>query len=155
MTEEPAKLTKEDWHEKMAKDLFNMVWDLMDKADRTPEESEKMIHAAHASRFHWGEVGTPIHFERGEWQISRVYSVLDRAEPALHHARRCLAICEENDIGDFDIAFAHEAMARAYAVAGKASECSKHIQLAREKGELIEDEGNKKYFFSEIETISC
>jgi len=41
-----------------------------------------MIHAAHASRFHWGEIGKPINLGRGEWQISRVYSVLNRPESA-------------------------------------------------------------------------
>ena len=42
-----------------------------------------MLHAAHASRFHWGEVGEPVNFARGEWQISRVYAVLGRPEPAI------------------------------------------------------------------------
>jgi hypothetical protein len=28
---------------------------------------------------------------RGEWQISRVYTVVGLAEPALRHAQRCLA----------------------------------------------------------------
>ncbi|MEM2102674.1 MAG: hypothetical protein QXM22_04095 [Candidatus Bathyarchaeia archaeon] len=38
----------------------------IDKKDRTREEDDKMVHAAHASRFHWGEIGTPLEFERGE-----------------------------------------------------------------------------------------
>jgi hypothetical protein len=50
--------------------------------------------------------------------MSRVYSVLGRAEPALHHARRCLQICQDNGIGDWDLGFAYEALARAAAVAG-------------------------------------
>jgi len=108
-------------HRKYAVDLFNLTWSLLDKKNRTAEEYDKMIHAAHASRFHWGEIGTPLEFERGEWQISRVYSVLRRSEPALYHARRCLEICKKNTIGDFDIAFAYEALARAYAVAGAES----------------------------------
>jgi hypothetical protein len=33
------------------------------------------------------------------------------------HARRCLAIVEDHDIGDFDLAAAYEALARAAAVA--------------------------------------
>ena len=72
-----------------------------------------MLDAPHASRFHWGEVGTAVNLARGEWQVSHVYAVLNRAEPALYHARRCLAICEANAIGDFDLAYAYEAIARA------------------------------------------
>jgi hypothetical protein len=152
MTEK--KPSKED-HRKFAVNLFNMTWSLLDKKDRTEEEDNKMIHAAHASRFHWGEIGTPLEFERGEWQISRVYSVLKRNEPALYHARRCLEICKENNIGDFDIAFAYEAMARAYAVLGKKADCDRHIELAEKAGEQIKKKEDRDYFLSELQTISC
>jgi hypothetical protein len=54
-------------HKKFAVDLFNLTWSLMNKKDRTKEEDDKMIHAAHASRFHWGEIVKPLQFERGEW----------------------------------------------------------------------------------------
>jgi hypothetical protein len=74
-----------------------------------------MIHAAHASRFHWGRAdgADTVHLGRGEWQCSRVYAVLGRGEPALWHARRCLAYNEAAGSGDWDIAAAYEAMARA------------------------------------------
>jgi hypothetical protein len=142
-------------HRKFAIDLFNLTWNLLDKKERTAEEDDKMIHAAHASRFHWGEIGTPLEFERGEWQISRVYSVLKRSEPAIYHAKRCLEICRANNIGDFDIAFAYEGMARAHAVAGLKSECDKYSKLAKEAGEKIKAKEDKDYFFSELKTIQC
>jgi hypothetical protein len=145
----------EEEHKKFAVGLFNLTWSLLDKKDRTREEDDKMIHAAHASRFHWGEIGTPVHFERGEWQISRVYSVLKRSEPALYHAQRCLEICKENNIADFDIAFAYEALARAYAVAGQKTECKKYIELAEKAGEQIKEKGDRDYFLGELKTINC
>jgi hypothetical protein len=78
-----------------------------------------MIHAAHASRYHCGEVGASVNLARGEWQCSRVHAVLGRAEPALHHARRCVELNEANEEReDWDLASAYEAMARASAVAG-------------------------------------
>ena len=126
----------------------------MDKKDRTKEEDDKMVNAAHASRFHWGEIGTPLEFERGEWQISRVYSVLSRPEQALHHARRCMEICQSNNIGDWDIAFAFEAMARAHAGAGQKEASASFLQLAREAGEKIKEKGDKDYFFSELKTVA-
>jgi hypothetical protein len=114
-----------------------------------------MIHAAHASRYHWGEIGTSLEVERGEWQISRVYSILGRSEPALFHAQRCLSICTENEIGDFDIAFAYEAMARALSVAGDKAECEKHLQLARRARENIRKKEDMDYFLSELKTVTC
>ena len=60
MTTENAQA--HDLHKKFAVELFNRTWDLLDKEDRTQEEADTMIHAAHASRYHWGEIGTPFEF---------------------------------------------------------------------------------------------
>ncbi len=98
-----------------------------------------MVHAAHASRYHWGEVGQPANLARGEWQCSRVYAVLGRGEPALHHARRCLEICQEHGIGDWDVAFAYEALARASRVAGDLDRRERYAALAREAGQQIKE----------------
>jgi hypothetical protein len=150
---EEDKYTEQECHKKFAVNFFNFVWSLHDKKDRTKEDDYKMIHAAHASCFHWSEVGTPVNIERGEWQISRVYSVLNLPEPALYHAKRCLEICQDINIGDWDIAFAFEAMARASAVAGNKSECDKYILLAKEAGEKIKEKGDKDLFFKELKTV--
>jgi hypothetical protein len=125
----------------------------LDKKERTIEEDDEMLHAAHASRHHWGQIGSPLEFERGEWQISRVNAALGRSEAAIYHADRCLAICQENEIGDFDLAFAYEALARAHAVAGDAVQSREYIYLAEAAGKDIEDEGNRDYFSSELETV--
>jgi hypothetical protein len=105
-------------HRRIAIDAFNHVWTLLDKPDRTVDDVDEMIHEAHASVFHWRKAGTALNHARGEWQVARVYTVLNRPEAALHHARRCLEITEANGFGDFDLAFAYEAMARALACSG-------------------------------------
>jgi DNA-binding transcriptional MerR regulator len=118
-TTEPTELDPAT-RRKLAADLFNHTWTLLERTDRTPEQVDEMIHSAHASRFHWGEVPDreAVNLARGEWQCSRVYAVLGRAEPALWHARRCLEINEAAGVADWDIASAYEAMARASLVAG-------------------------------------
>jgi len=140
-------------HTTLAKSLFNQTWSLLDKMDRSQKDEIQMIHGAHASRHHWGKVGEPIQFERGEWLISRVYSVLGRSESALFHAKECLRVCRENDIGDFDIAFAYEAVARAHAIADESVLAEKYIELAKGAGAIIEDKGNREYFMGELESI--
>ncbi len=150
---EEKKHTVEECHKLMAVNLFNLTWQLHDKKDRTPAEDEKMVHTAHASRFHWGEVGKPENLERGEWQISRVYAVLNRPVQALHHAQLCRDICTEHGIGDWDIAFAYEGMARAHAVAGNESERDKFLGLAREAGAKIKEKDDRDLFESEVKTV--
>jgi len=151
--ETPTTLTEEQFHKKMAVDLFNHTWDLIGKADRTPEDDLEMVHSAHASRWHWGRVGTPLNFQRGEWQVSRVHALLKRAEPAQYHAKSCLALTEANNIKDFDLGFAYEAMARAHAVAGNDAETAKYLELARDAAEQIEKKEDREYFEGELKTI--
>jgi hypothetical protein len=137
-------------HRQLGVDLFNHVWTLLGKGDRTVEDDDEMVHAAHASRFHWGEVGTAENLGRGEWQISRVYSVLGRAEPALYHARRYLEICEQDGIADWDLAFAYEALARASRVAGDEEAVRDYVRKAREAGEQIADQDDREHFEEDI-----
>ena len=50
-----------------------------------------------------------------------------RPEASLHHARRAFALCTSHLIGDWDLAFAHEALARAHAVAGNGEAARRHM----------------------------
>lgn len=100
----------------LAVDLYNGLWPLLGKASRSPDEDAQLVHQAHASLHHWSQVGEQIHRARGEWMCSRVYAVIGRAEPALWHAHRAVALAEAT--GDWDLAVAHEAVARASVVAG-------------------------------------
>jgi hypothetical protein len=144
----------EEAQRKFAVDLFNLTWDLMDKSDRSPTEDARMVHAAHASRYHWGEIGTPLNFARGDWQLSRVYAVLGQGEQAVNYAKSSLELCQEHGYGDFDLAFAYEALARGYAKMGDKNQTEKFMQLANEAGDAITKTEDREYFFSELGTIS-
>ncbi len=140
-------------HEQCARALFNFTWTLLEKAQRTKDETDQMIGAAHASLLHWRHAGRPVNFVRGHWQVSRAYAVAGRGWPAVHHAQRCLSICREEGIGGFDLAFAYEALARAHAVAGEAGETRRYLDLAREAGGKIEDPEEAEHFFEDLHTI--
>ncbi|HVX45621.1 MAG TPA: MerR family transcriptional regulator [Mycobacteriales bacterium] len=137
----------------LAKDLFNGVWRLLEKEDRSPAEDERMIHMAHASRYHWEQVGTASNMSIGEWQISRVYATVGRAEPALHHAHRALQITQENEIGDFQLAFSYEALARASAVAGDPDEARRWTEQALSAADDIAKEFDRELVLTDLETI--
>src|SRR4030067_183996 len=80
----------------------------------------------------------------GEGQSSRGYAVLARGEAALVHALRSLEICQAHGIGDFDLAYAYEALARAWATLGSAEETSRYLALARETGARIKEVGEQE-----------
>jgi hypothetical protein len=139
--------------QRLAARLFNRVWELLDQADRTAEDDDEMLHAAHASRYHWGQVGEPVHAARGEWQCSRVYATLGRAEPALYHGRRCLEFTEKHGLSPFDIGCAHEAIARSARLAGIDHQADKHAALATAAAEEITDPEERQVLLADIATL--
>jgi hypothetical protein len=138
-------------------DLFNDVWRLLEQPERTREEDDQLVHQAHASAYHWLKAPEcePKNRARSEWMCSRVYAVLGRAEPAVHHARRCLEIAEANpeDMDEFDLPFAYEALARANRVAGDAAASTRYERLAREGAEQIEDAEDRQLVLSDLATL--
>jgi hypothetical protein len=135
-------------------DLFNEVWRLMESR----EDDDRMLHAAHASAYHWSKAPEcePKNRARSEWMCSRVYAVLGRPEPAIHHAMRCLEITQEHadSMEDWDLPFAYEALARAHGVAGNAGESRRFAELARESGESIADPEDRQHFAADLRTLA-
>lgn len=122
-------------------ELFNATWKLIDSRD----DDGLMVHTAHASAYHWAVAPecTPANRARSEWLLARVYALAGRAEPSLHHARACLHLCEEHAIVDWDLAFAHEAVARALKLAGEPYDddvaAARAVQIADDEDrELLE-----------------
>jgi len=144
-------------HRQLGVDLFNHVWTLMEKPDRSVAETDELIHEAHASRYHWSRAGTTANLGRGEWQCARVYSVLGRGEPALWHARRCLelsqAAAEAGETESWDVPAAYEAMARAHAVAGDRDAALEWRDRAREAIAAIPEAEDREELEGDIATL--
>jgi hypothetical protein len=140
-------------HRKIGGDLFNYTWSLLDRKDRSEEETDEMLHAAHASRYHWGHAGTPLNLSIGEWQVSRVYSALGRAEPAFYHGRRALEIARRNKLSRFYLAYAYEALARAAAVAGQRRARSRYLGEARRIGAAVRNRDDRRMLLEDLASI--
>ena len=137
---------------KLAITLFNQTWDLLDQKLRTKKDDALMIHKAHASLYHWLQVGGPLEAQRGEWMVSHVYAVLKMGESAVFHAEQCLDYTKTNDIKDFDLSFAYEALARAYALTNK-EKAKEYLTLAKESLHQISNTKDKAYVESQLEDI--
>jgi hypothetical protein len=132
-------------------DLFNETWRLIGSR----EDDVRMVNCAHASAYHWSVAPEckPENVARGEWLVSRVYTVLGRGEPALHHALQCLAICEQAEVEDWDLPYAYEAIARAHLAAGEPEQAQSYEQLAREAGEKIADPEDRELLLKDLATL--
>jgi hypothetical protein len=86
---------------------------------------------------------------------ARVYSLLGRSEAALHHARRCLELVESSpsEMEDWDIAGAHEALARAHLAAGEMDEARRNFTLAREETAKIANPEDRKHIEADLDDL--
>ena len=138
----------EQWHRSLGIECNNGAYDLLERDDRTDAETQTMIDMAHAAKHHWGKVGTPVNQVRGDYLCSRVYAFVGRAEPALHHARRAVAEAEALGLADFDLAFVHEALARALACAGDGAGAQRERDVAR--AVVIADAEDREIFEADL-----
>ena len=139
-------------HKYFAPRLNVECWNLLDKDDRTEDENRRMLMAAFASCYHWIHTGSNVNQQRGEWLIARVYAALGDSESCLKHAQRCMEWTKQVDdqYQDFDFAYAHEMVARGYAMTGNQEEARKYHALAVELGNKISGEKDREIFLSDL-----
>lgn len=144
--------TLDEAHKHFAISTNGLVWQLLEKKDRSKSDEGLMIHAAHTSCYHWLQVGTGLHHQRAQWLLSHVYAELGIATAALKHAKRCLALTEDymELMQDFDIAYSHEALARANALSRNPQEAMMYIRKAEISGQAINGEEDRKTFLSDF-----
>ncbi len=110
-------------------DLFNGTWRLIESR----EDDDLMLYMAHASAYHWAVAPEclPENRARGEWLVSRVSVLCRLPDAARRHAESCLRWCRENDLADWDLAYAYEALARASKLAGDDATAAAYLEQAR------------------------
>ena len=134
----------------MAIEMNNQTWSFLDKKDRSDQDDVRMINYAKASLYHWrkSDKYSIVNEQRGQWLISHVYAILERSDKALSYAKKTLKITEDNNLKDFDLAYAYESMDRAYSISDNKNKSKKWYKKAKNAGDLIE--GDKEYFLLDL-----
>ena len=141
----------DEFHRETAKKCFNETWDYLEKKVRTGQDDQRMLRLAHASRYHWGLVGSFRNKAVGDWRISRVYAALKQPSLSLMFAKSSLEICKKEKLPEV-LATAYEAVARAYAVAEDYPAARRYLKLARNQlGILGLKAEDKKVYLSQID----
>jgi DNA-binding transcriptional MerR regulator len=125
----------------LAAGLFNRSWDLLEIEDRTARQDAELIDTAHASAWHWRQVGTAANEARGHWMLARVYSVLGHGAEAVYHAKLANEVLDLGGEGieDWDRPAAAEAMARALVAAGDLAAAAEWKARAAELLQAVTD----------------
>lgn len=146
-------IEKERIDRELAVTLFNKTWEFFAKERLSEREKIEMIETAHASLYHWLQVGNATNFLIGHWQISRAYSLLDMGESALFHAQQSLRICLEEKIRGFNLGYAYEALCRSFYVLKNHDEAAKYLALSKEQLAFVTEEEDKKYLMDDIQSL--
>ena len=137
-------------HAHFAKATNGRTGELLSKDNRTEAEDFEMQSAAHNSIYHWTQIGTALHLQRGEWLIAHVLMSLGFGNAAHRHATRCHDLTQSNlDLmQDFDVAYGYEGIARANGLIGNLEAAKPYYDKARE---AIADEEDRGIFMTDFE----
>lgn len=136
-----------------AKKLHGITYDLMELPNRAPEDDALLVHSAHASCYHWLQVGMGVNHQRAIWLLARVYTVLEITEQALEYAERCmeLTVEYEEEIEQFDVAYSWECLARASALAGDKGSAKRFRKEAEKSARAIKNKEDRKWFLQDLQ----
>jgi uncharacterized protein YndB with AHSA1/START domain len=123
---------EEEAHRRSGVTANNSTWELLDGRQLSPDEVDDVLGRAYAAMYHWQRAARrgPENAARASWLVSRVHAVLGDGDLALHHADQCMKAAEEAGLDDFDLAYAHEARARALACLGRLDEAAVELKAA-------------------------
>ena len=139
-----------DLHRMLAVDANNAAWELLGRDALTADEADELLGRAYAAAHHWRRAAgrRPENAARAAWLIARAHIALEQGEPALYHADRCWALTAAAGLDDFDLAYAHEARARALACLGRLDEAAGELTAARQV--VIADEEDRAIFEGDL-----
>lgn len=112
-----------------------------------------MLHAAHASAYHWSRIGTDLNKARAQMLLGHVHAALGMGATALVYAKESFEYLAAHNPPDWEIAFAHAVLAHAAAAAGEVDLHRLHFARAAELGRSIADDEDREFFLKTFNTI--
>ncbi len=121
-----------EWHRMQGIECNNSTWEMIE-AERNPDNDEEMLRRAYASTYHWARAvrRVPANEARGAWLLAKVQLLAGQPELSLRYADQCMAVCRQHGLADFDLAYAHEARARALKALGDDKGAAQSWEMAK------------------------
>lgn len=146
MSDRPSADEIATWQKRFAVVCNNRAWQLVEKAERTPSEVHEMLHAAHASAWHWARVGTALNEARANLLLGLAHALASEGPLALRYAMSAFNYFNEHEAPDWEQAFAHASLAAAAKAAGNPELHREHYAEAQRLGEAIADSEDRAVF---------
>ena len=114
-----------------------------------------MLRLSLASHYHWTQRPdySPTNASIAHWQTSRIYALLGQAANAARYGELALQAAQAQGVEPFFTAMAHEALARACAVAGDRVGMEAHMAEARRWAEQVSEAEDRQVVVDDLGTI--
>ncbi|HET9577812.1 MAG TPA: hypothetical protein VFP44_08295 [Usitatibacter sp.] len=113
-----------------AMECNNRAWALAALQLRTAADDDEMLTAAHASAFHWREVGNETNRALAAMLLAEVHALIGDASRARRYAQECFDFVTSRESPAWQVAFAHAILAHAAAVANDGALHATHYEAA-------------------------
>ena len=109
------------WRRRLGSAANNCGWSLAEKLNRSAEEDQEMLNAAHASMHLWSTIGTARNIALGQLLLGQVHSLLGNAQYAMRYATAAYDYFVSNQAAPWELALAHAVHVNAAHCCGNAS----------------------------------
>ena len=130
------------WHKRFAIECNNRAWELSIQP-RTPPQDREMLDMAHASAWHWAQIGPELNRMRATMLLAEVHALLGYDSTAYSYAREMRTYFLNHDSPDWELAFTHTIYAHAAIVAGEVEEHHSAYNEANKALQLISDDEDR------------
>ena len=144
MTQPSDQPEAQAWHKKFAMQCNNRAWALSVQP-RSAAEDREMLDAAHASAYHWAQVGTELNRMRATMLLAEVHALLGHGPTALALAAQMRNyFLARSDTPDWELAFTHAIHAHCAHAAGDMAEHRNSYRQAVAALAAVGDEQDRK-----------
>jgi hypothetical protein len=147
----PEEISK--WQKWFAVACNNRAWELVERRERTPTDVHEMLHAAHASAWHWARVGTELNEARANMLLGMAHALADDGPLALRYAMLAFNYFNEHEAKDWEQAFVHATLAAAAKAAGDSALHREHHAEARRLGDAIAERQDREVFMRSFSQV--
>ena len=153
MAENPNPEDVALWQRRLASQANNRAWTLAEAVQRTPEDDEEMLQAAHAAMYFWRIIGKPVNHAHAAQLLAHVYALLKLPAPAAYYLKKSLPFFLENDCSPSELAFAYAIAANVAAVEGDTAEHARRYAQAQAVGARITRPEARENFHATMRVI--
>ncbi len=155
MAEKPAPEDVALWQRRLASHANNRAWTLAEMLQRSPEEDEEMLHAAHAAMYFWKIVGKPSNHAHAAQLLAHVYALLKLPGPAAQYLSKSLPHFTQHDCAPSELAFAHAVAANVASAEGNTAAYARHYSEAKALAALITDPQTREMLDATLRVLSA